>query len=202
MDTTDLPSNFFQREKTTHTTIKDTTAAYKLEIDIRSHGSKGDFEPLRKCAYNACILFEFSPHKAPLDEVNTTGHTPLTFKELVPDESDRVNLLCALNFNPTRDMIINCAIDHPDTAGPLLRAVASSTLDANIRANALALWANIAVDNDRISWAKHALEEADATMPIHNLTNLMSHVLNTSDTQSYMRSVRSGCEATWQKYTA
>lgn len=117
--------------------------------------------------------------------------------DLVADAEARSALYGALTSARARDALIATVLDAPASAAGVLLAVARETNHPLIRANALSLWAMIAVDQGSSTWAQAAARAALATAPRHNLANMIRTILRQGDGGKLVPLARRGCEDTW-----
>ena len=109
------------------------------------------------------------------------------------DEPELRALLVSLNRAPLRDCLIGQAIDHPETAATALITVARNFRGV-IRANALSLWALVAISRGLSSWASTALTCAQEEMPQHSMSAICLQVMATGQQQQLVTTILDGCE--------
>ena len=119
------------------------------------------------------------------------------FADLVADAEARSALYGALTSARARDALIATVLDAPASAAGVMLAVARETNHPLIRANALSLWAMVAVDQGSSTWAQAAARAALATAPRHNLANMIRTILRQGDGGKLVPLARRGCEDTW-----
>ena len=127
----------------------------------------------------------------PLPLVGDDAHP--TLDEVFTDESELRALLVSLNRAPLRDCLIGQAIDHPETAATALITVARNFRGV-IRANALSLWALVAISRGLSSWASTALTCAQEEMPQHSMSAICLQVMATGQQQQLVTTILDGCE--------
>ncbi|WP_269509599.1 DUF4192 domain-containing protein [Corynebacterium faecium] len=112
---------------------------------------------------------------------------------------DDVELFAAmLSGSRLRDFLILDALERPRAAGAVLLTIARN-FRGEIRANALCLWAMIALSQGLIGWASAALECAEGELLGHNLTALLGGVLDIGQGHSLLELCRQGCLDTWSE---
>lgn len=110
-----------------------------------------------------------------------------------------VELVAAmLTRNMLRDCLIEHALDHPGAASAVLVSVARN-FSGRIRANALCLWAMVAVSQQLHGWASVALMCADDEVPAHSLAGLLANVLGVGQAGALIELSRRGCRDTWRE---
>lgn len=97
-----------------------------------------------------------------------------------------------------RDCLFATALAHPHSAGAALLALARESEGA-IRANALSLWAVVAVKQQLSSWASAALSCAQDEVPDHSLSRMLAGLLRFGEHESVVRSTELGCARMWEE---
>lgn len=93
------------------------------------------------------------------------------------DEVELTALMACIGTSRGRDALALTLLDHPRRASHVLLSIAIH-MRGEIRANALCLWALIAVGEQLGSIAHIALETAAQEVPGHNLTRLLTQVID------------------------
>lgn len=106
-------------------------------------------------------------------------------------------LAAVLAFSRSRDCLMLTALDCPEEAAAALITVARS-FDGVIRANALSLWAVIAMKFNLHSWATAALSCAQDTVPGHSLSSVLGQLLCEGKHQQALACARQGGEEVWE----
>ena len=127
----------------------------------------------------------------PLPLVGDDAHP--TLEQLFKDEDELRALVVSLMRAPLRDCLIGQAIDHPETAATALITVARNFRGV-IRANALSLWALVAISRGLSSWASTALACAQEEMPQHSMSAICLQVMATGQQQQLVTTILEGCE--------
>lgn len=127
----------------------------------------------------------------PLPLVGDDAHP--TLEQLFNDEDELRALVASLIRAPLRDCLIGQAIDHPETAATALITVARNFCGV-IRANALSLWALVAISRGLSSWASTALACAQEEMPQHSMSAICLQVMATGQQQQLVTTILEGCE--------
>lgn len=97
-----------------------------------------------------------------------------------------------------RDTLIPAILKHPKrVAGPLLFLARHA--EGTVRANALALWAIVAVRCELGSWAGVALQCALQEMPDHSLSDVLLQLLAIGQYEGLLHAVQEGGEAVWMQ---
>lgn len=97
-----------------------------------------------------------------------------------------------------RDTLIPAILKHPKrVAGPLLFLARHA--EGTVRANALALWAIVAVRCELGSWAGVALQCAMQEMPDHSLSDVLLQLLAIGQYEGLLHAVQEGGEAVWMQ---
>lgn len=117
--------------------------------------------------------------------INTIEHAPennllpdvVTVPDAHIDEVELAALMACIGTPRGRDALALTLLDHPRRASHVLLSIATHTR-GEIRANALCLWALIAVHEQLSSIAHIALEVAAQEVPGHNLTRLLTQALS------------------------
>ena len=110
-----------------------------------------------------------------------------------PDEEGLEALAATLSRSMFRDCLIGQAIRHPETAATALITVAR-TFDGIIRANALSLWALVAISRGLSSWASTALSTAQDDMPRHSMSAICLQIMGAGKQHELVTTILEGCE--------
>lgn len=161
-----------------------------------SHEGSGDTEQLVLMLRHAEMALYFAPERDFID--TDSGEVPRLF-DLVPDYNARMALYGALSTSRTRDALINTSLDSPDSAAGVLLAIGRETHHDLIRANALSLWAMIAVDKNSSTWAQAAARAALTRAPRHQLASLIEKALRHGKGDQIVPVSRQGCTDTWDE---
>nr|VDG63469.1 Uncharacterised protein [Streptococcus thermophilus] len=123
---------------------------------------------------------------------------PLTIAETVPDQQAQCALATVLARPTLRDCIIGEAIRHPQESASALLAVARS-FRGIIRANALSVWALVAISRGLSSWASAALHCAQEEVPEHSMSAICMEVLALGEQKKLVTTILEGCELACEK---
>lgn len=110
-----------------------------------------------------------------------------------PSEDDVEALVTVLTRSLLRDCVIGYAVRHPETAATALLAIARS-FDGVVRANALSVWALVAIRRGLSSWATTALATAQEEVPGHSMSAICLEVMAAGEQQQLVTTVLEGCE--------
>lgn len=146
--------------------------------------ARGDIE-------RACDVFVGAPNASILD---SDGN--LIIADVFSSIEDVELVAAMLSRNTLRDFLIVEALDHPQSAGAVLLTVARNFGGA-IRANALCLWAMVAVSLGLNGWAIAALMTAQEEVHGHSLSLLLANVMGIGQGHALLELCRRGCEETW-----
>ena len=112
---------------------------------------------------------------------------------------DDVELFAAmLSGSRLRDFLIVDALERPRAAGAVLLTIARN-FRGEIRANALCLWAMVALSQGLVGWASAALSCAEGELPGHNLSGLLGSVMDVGQGHAVLELCRQGCVDTWSE---
>lgn len=142
----------------------------------------------------ACDLFTVAPS---VNLIDTDGC--LVIDDLFDDDNDIELLAALLSRNRLRDFLILDALEHPRAAAALLLTIARN-FAGPIRANALSLWAMVAVNRRLYPWAGAALKCAQEEVPGHNLSHLLSQCMAVGKLKELVDAMRSGSHNTWSDF--
>ena len=109
------------------------------------------------------------------------------------DTDDLFALVTVLSRSMLRDCIIGTAVRYPEQSAAALLAVARA-FDGVIRANALSLWAIVAISKGLSSWASAALATAQEDMPRHSMSAICQEILAAGQQQHLVTTILQGCE--------
>lgn len=150
----------------------------------------------RSLALEACVdLASAPPH--PL----VGGAEHLRFDDVFASAEQIERVATMLTRSQLRDSLFNTALDHPKEAGAVLLTIARN-FEGVIRANALSVWAVIAVELKLTNWASVALMCAQEEVPGHSLSYILEQLLRGGEREGLLLSARSGCDATWKDVLA
>ncbi|SDR97171.1 DUF4192 domain-containing protein [Corynebacterium timonense] len=116
--------------------------------------------------------------------------------QLDVSDDDLVALATLLSSSILRDGLINMALADPACAGTAMMSVAR-TFTGVIRANALCVWAILAIDKGLTSWATAALMTALEEVPSHNLSGLIIDLMRIGQEKSLIHAARDGSVCAW-----
>lgn len=139
----------------------------------------------------ACELFTTAPSVKVVD--NDDG---LVIDDVFASDADLELLAAVLSRGRLRDCLILDALDNPRGASATLLTIGRNFTGA-IRANALCLWAIVAVSQRLYAWAGVALRCADDEVPGHSLSNLLLHVMLAGKAEDILDVSRRGSRDTW-----
>lgn len=126
------------------------------------------------------------------------GQTTYKSLEDVFGSADNAALIAAaLTRSKLRDCLFNVALEHPLSTATAMLTLAR-TYPGVIRANALSLWAVIAVKLQLPNWATAALECAEDAMPNHSLSCILRQLLRAGQHASLLTTASIGCDEMWQ----
>ncbi|MEH0146275.1 DUF4192 domain-containing protein [Corynebacterium sp. Q4381] len=146
----------------------------------------------RDLALEACVdLASAPPH--PL----VGGAEHLRFDDVFTSTQQMERVATMLTRSQLRDSLFNTALDHPKEAGAVMLTIARN-FEGVIRANALSVWAVIAVKLKLANWASVALMCAQEEVPGHSLSYILDQLLRGGEHEGLLQSARSGCDATWR----
>lgn len=145
----------------------------------------------RRDIERACELFATAPSVKVVD--NDDG---LVLADVFDSDADVELLASVLTRGRLRDCLILDALEHPRGASAILLTIGRNFTGA-IRANALCLWAIVAVSQRLYAWAGVALRCADDEVPGHSLSNLLLHVMLAGKAEDILDVSRRGCRDTW-----
>lgn len=115
------------------------------------------------------------------------------------DNPEDIELLAALlSRNRLRDSLILDAMTSPRRAGALLLTMARNFTGV-IRANALCLWAMVAVTQGLLPWAAVALQRAEEEVEHHQLSMLLSQAMQMGKLEELVHAATEGCRDTWRE---
>lgn len=164
--------------------------AFSRGVELQDRIMRGDRGALAAAA-EACLVVHGAPERpllAPWDEA--CGH------DLLGEEEDRLAVATMLARSRLRDRLISDALTSPLPAAHMMIAVAK-TFGGVIRANALCVWAIIAVDRGLVSWAVAALTAAQIEVPGHSFSEVLIGVIHVGKHDELTAAVREGSISPW-----
>lgn len=117
----------------------------------------------------------------------------LALHDVCADKEERDALAAVLTRSMLRDCIIGQAVLSPEKSATALLAVARS-FNGIIRANALTIWALIAIDRGLSSWASAALAAAQEEMPEHSMSAICMDILAVGAQRRIVETILQGCD--------
>ena len=141
----------------------------------------------------ACAAYDAAPNARLID---TEGS--LIIDDVFTSHDDVELFAAMLSGSRLRDFLIIDALERPRAAGAVLLTIARN-FSGEIRANALCLWAMIALSQGLIGWASAALACAEGEQPGHNLSELLGSVLDIGQGHSLLALCRQGSLDTWSE---
>lgn len=150
-----------------------------------------DTDTLRNEVERGCHIITTAPTVCLIDDTGS-----IVLDEVFTDADDAEVIAALLSRSRLRDFLIVSALEHPRAAGAVFLTIARN-FSGVIRANALCLWAMVAVSLGLNGWASVALETAYEEVPKHSLTNLLINVMGVGQGQSLLNLCRRGCLETW-----
>lgn len=117
----------------------------------------------------------------------------LSADDVVRDSDELYALVTVLTRAAFRDCLIGEALRHPEEAGAALLAVARS-YSGIVRANALSVWALVAISRGLSSWASAALATAQDEMPLHSMSAICLQVMAIGQQHQLVTTAVEGCE--------
>lgn len=139
----------------------------------------------------ACDIFFGAPNTSVIDNDGS-----LIIADVFTCAEDVELLASVLSRNALRDCLIVDALNHPRAAAAVLLTIARN-FSGRIRANALCLWAMVAVSLGLTGWASAALASAQMEVPGHSLSGLLASVLGIGQGHALLELCRQGCADTW-----
>lgn len=150
----------------------------------------------RAAALQACAaLAGATPHPI------VGGAEHLKFADVFTDNAQMERVATMLTRSQLRDSLFSTALDHPKEASGVFLTIARN-FEGIIRANALSVWAVIAVELKLTNWASVALMCAQEEVPGHSLSYILDQLLRAGEREGLLQSARSGCDATWRDLLA
>ena len=110
---------------------------------------------------------------------------------------DAGELAAILSRPAFRDTLVIDALTSPQSASTALLWVAKA-YRGEIRANALALWATVAVSRELNSWSVVALVCALEEVPGHSLSSMLLTMLHNGMQEELLEIARAGCAMSWE----
>lgn len=141
----------------------------------------------------ACAAYDAAPNARLID---TEGS--LIIADVFTSHDDVELFAAMLSGSRLRDFLIIDAMERPRAAGAVLLTIARN-FSGEIRANALCLWAMIALSQGLIGWASAALACAEGELPGHSLSGLLGSVLDIGQGHSLLELCRQGSLDTWSE---
>ena len=145
----------------------------------------------RPAIERACDLFITAPTVSLIDSEGS-----LLIDDIFSSDEDLELFAALLSRNRLRDCLIVDALANPNGAGAVLLSVARN-FTGEIRANALSLWAMIAVSRNLPAWAGVALQRAEEEVPGHNLAGLLVKIMQIGRIKELLQAMSRGCRETW-----
>ena len=145
----------------------------------------------REWLERACDIFLGAPNTSVIDNSGS-----LIIADVFTCSEDVELLASVLSRNALRDCLIVDALNHPRAAASVLLTIARN-FSGQIRANALCLWAMVAVSLGLTGWASAALASAQKEVPGHSLSGLLASVLGIGQGHVLLELCRQGCADTW-----
>lgn len=139
----------------------------------------------------ACDVFLGAPNTSFIDSEGS-----LVIADVFTHVDDVELIAAMLSRTLLRDFLIVDALNHPRAAGSVLLTVARN-FSGQIRANALCLWAMVAVSLGLDGWGTAALASAQEEVPGHNLSALLKSVMGIGQGHALLELSRRGCMDTW-----
>lgn len=109
------------------------------------------------------------------------------------DADDVFALATVLSRSLLRDCVIGTAVRYPERSATALLGIARA-FDGVIRANALSLWAIVAISRGLSSWASAALATAQEDVPQHSMSAICLEILAAGQQQQLVTTILDGCE--------
>lgn len=150
-----------------------------------------DAEGLRQAIQRGCSIIAAAPAVCLIDDTGS-----LIVADVFDNPDDVALIASLLSKSRLRDFLIVDALENPRAAGAVLLTIARN-FSGVIRANALCVWAMVAVSLGLNGWASVALECAQEEVPKHSLTNLLISVMEVGRGRSLLELCRQGCAETW-----
>ena len=150
--------------------------------------SRGD-RAAHTAAAEACLVLHSPPPRpliSPWEELSAAE-----LEKLLGEEDDRLTLATMLSRSALRDRLIGEALETPLTAAHAVLC-AAKLFPGTIRANALSVWAIIALDRGLTSWAVAALCTAQDELPGHSLSELVLCLVRAGQQDKLLQAVRAG----------
>ncbi|WP_081618003.1 DUF4192 domain-containing protein [Corynebacterium pilosum] len=110
-----------------------------------------------------------------------------------PIGDDVMAVMTCLSRSRLRDAIVATALDEPQCAATMLLYIARVTSGV-IRANALSIWAIVAISTGLNSWATAALKAASAELEGHGLSTALLEALTLGCSDGLVMAVLAGSE--------
>lgn len=120
----------------------------------------------------------------------------LVAADVFQNEEEITLVAALLSASRLRDCLIVAALGHPREAAAVLLTVARN-FTGEVRANALSLWAMIAISQNLHPWAHAALHCSAEEVPGHELTRLVEKCLVLGIVEELFTACVSGCSDTW-----
>lgn len=107
-------------------------------------------------------------------------------------------LAATLTNSQLRDCLLTSALENPRGAASLFLGIARN-FDGIVRANALSIWAVIAVKLHLAPWAWAAIECAQEEVPGHSMSAILGKLLRIGEHDGLIRSALLGSAQMWQE---
>ena len=121
-----------------------------------------------------------------------------TIEEVFGTTENAELIATTLTKSKLRDCLFNVALEHPLETGVAMLTIARAYSGA-IRANALSIWAVIAVKLKLSNWATAALESAEDALPNHSLSYILKQLLRAGQHENMLETAALGCDEMWEE---
>ena len=122
---------------------------------------------------------------------------PASVADVFASSNDAQLIATALTRSQLRDCLFNVALEHPLRTGAAMLAIGRG-YGGIIRANALSIWAVIAVNEHLANWAAVALECAEDAVPNHSLSCILKQLLRAGQHDNVLVTASLGCDEMWE----
>lgn len=112
--------------------------------------------------------------------------------------ADAELLAATLTSSQLRDCLLTSALENPRGAASLFLGIARN-FDGIVRANALSIWAVIAVELHLAPWAWAAIECAQEEVPGHSMSAILGKLLRIGEHEGLIRSALLGSAQMWRE---
>lgn len=171
-----------------------TQLAYRRGQDLHDRIEQRLPGPAEAVADADCALSNAPdlPLVAPYDEALSLSAAGGEDSE-APIGDDVMAVMTCLSRSRLRDAIVATALDEPQRAATILLYIARVTSGV-IRANALSVWAIVAISTGLNSWATAALKAASAELEGHGLSTALLEALALGCSDGLVMAVLTGSE--------